>query len=406
MDQKTKIKNVNILDMRKTAKETLDTIGFIKNTNVILVSPETAGYLTGIPAKNINTVAEIPADVEIQTCMSHVTVNASYLSSAPSPRFLLVMGRVIVEPDATLELIEAKIAGMVIMGKLICPEAVAGLLQSKAKLLMGSTTTYPEGAVLVANSLVLDDAFLDTLDDGSQLVVTGSLRVVDNVTSELIEQKTQALHAHGSILCRQEHALAIKSKLVGSRSMTVIPAGHRLVEGALTLDELTLQTLENEQLFCLGDVIINSDVDSQALDRALSKLGTLGVILCPIALKDVLKTKCDMLDNRVVLYEGTLWYVDDDRQLLPDQFNYIDGLMTIVVRADLKIASDVSPETILERIHKIHNLGDIVCQPEHVSAIEARLGIREGDVTTPKKKLEIDVKDEGPSIGNANVLVL
>ncbi|MCK5245365.1 hypothetical protein KAR02_00590, partial [Candidatus Bipolaricaulota bacterium] len=137
----------------------------------------------------------------------------------------------------------------------------------------------------------------------------------------------------------------------------------------------------------------------------LSKLGTLGVILCPITLKDVLKTKCDMLDNRVVLYEGTLWYVDDDRQLLPDQFNYIDGLMTIVVRADLEIASDVSPETILERIHKIHNLGDIICRPEHVPAIEARLGIREGDVVTPKTD-EAESADEGPYIGNANVLVL
>jgi len=405
MDQKTMIKNVNILDMRKTAKETLDKIGFIKNVNLILVSPETAAFLTGIPVKNVNTVAEIPADVETQTCMKHVTINASYLSGIPSPRFLLVMGKAIVAPDATPELIDAKLEGMVVVGKLICPEAIAGLLQSKAKLLMGTTTTYPEDAVVVATSLVLDDAFLNTLDDGSQLVVIDSLRVVDDVTSELIERKIRALHAHGSILCRQEHALTVKAKLVGSRNMTVIPAGHRLIEGALTLDELTLQTLENEQLFCMGDVIINSDVDSQALDRAISKLGTLGVILCPIALKDVLKTKCDMLNNRVVLYEGTLWYVDDGRQLLPDQFNYIDGLITIVVRAGMTIASDVSPEAILERIHKIHNLGDIVCQPEHVPAIEARLGIREGDVSTPKAE-ETDKADEGPSIGNANVLVL
>ncbi len=79
--------------------------------------------------------------------------------------------------------------------------------------------------------------------------------------------------------------------------------------------------------------------------------------------------------------------------------------MTIVIRADLTIGTDVSAETILERIHKIHNLGDIVCQPEHVPAIEARLGIREGDVTTPKA-VETEKTDEGPSIGNANVLVL
>lgn len=405
MDQKIVIKNVNVLDLRKTTKETFDTIGFIKNANLILVSPETADYMPGIHAKNINTVAEIPANVETQTCMSHVTINAAYLSSFPSPRFLLVMGKVIVEPDVTQDLIDAKLAGLVVMGKLVCPEAVAGTLQSKAKLMMADTTTYPSGAVLATNSLTLDDSYLNTLDDGTHLVATGSLRVVDHVTTSLIDRKIHMLHAHGSILCRQEHALVIKSKLARAKSMTVIPAGHRLIEGSLQLDTLTLQTLENEQLFCMGDVIINADVDSQALDSAISKLGTLGVILCPITLKDILKTKCDMLDNRVVLYEGTLWYVDDDRELLPDQFDYIDSQMTIAIRGELAISAAVSPEAILERIHKIHNLGDIVCQPEQVAAIEARLGVREGDVSTPKES-EINKEDEGPFIGNANVLVL
>jgi hypothetical protein len=405
MDQKIVIKDVNVLDLRKTTKETFDTIGFIKNANLILVSPETADYMPGIHAKNINTVAEIPPNVEVQTCMSHVTINAAYLSGFPSPRFLLVMGRVIVEPDVTQDLIDDKLAGLVVMGKLVCPESVAGTLQSKTKLMMGDTTTYPSGAVLATSSLSLDDDYLNTLDDGTQLVATGSLRVIDHVTTELIERKIHVLHTHGSILCRQEHALVIKSKLARTKSMTVIPTGHRLIEGSLHLDPLTLQTLESERLFCMGDVIINADVDSQALDTAISKLGTLGVILCPIALKDILKTKCDMLDNRVILYEGTLWYVDDDRQLMSDQFDYIDGPMTLVIRDGLTIGPDVSPETILKRIHKIHNLGDIVCQPEQVSAIEARLGIREGDVSTPNEP-EVETQDEGPYIGNANVLVL
>lgn len=405
MDQNIVIKNVNILDLRKTTKETFDTIGFIRNANLILVSPETADYLPGIHAKNINTVAEIPPNIEIQTCMSHVTIDANYLSGFASPRFLLVMGKVIVEPDVTQELLDAKLAGLVVMGKVICPEALAGTLQSKAKLMMGGTMTYPSGSVLVANSLTLDDDYLHTLDDGTHLVATGSLRIIDHVSTELIEKKIHVLHAYGNVLCRQEHALVIKAKLAKTKSMIVIPAGHRLIEGSLQLDALTLQTLENEKLFCMGDVVINTDVDSQAMDNAISKLGTLGIILCPVDLKDVLKAKCDMLDNRVILYEGTLWYVDDTRQLVADQFDYIDGLMTLVIRDELTIAADVSPESILKRIHKIHNLGDIACLPEHVPAIEARLGIREGDINTPSEP-EAEKGDEGPYIGNANVLVL
>jgi hypothetical protein len=405
MDQKITVKNVNVLDLRKTPKETFDKIRLIKNVNILLVSRETAAYLPGIPSKNINAVVTMTADAETVTFMSPLTINAAYLSSFSSPKLLVSMGRVLVEPDVTPELIDEKIAGIALMGKLICPEPLVGPLHSKAAMLMGKTVPYPKGAILVTHSLTLDDAFLNTLDDGSYVVVIGSLRVLNDVTSSLIERKVRVLQVYGSIQCRQEHALAIKARLTDEESMTVVPAGHRVVEGNLTLDELTLQSLANERLFCVGDVIIGNDVDSRALDRAVDTIASMGAILCQARLKDVLKTKCDMLDDRVILYEGTLWYVDDDRQLFSDQFDYIDGPMTIVNRGELRISSDVAPKSILDRVAKIHNMGEIECQPEHVPAIEARLGIRDGDIVTPSRDDAKD-DDEGPTLGNGNIMVL
>ena len=405
MDQMITVKNVNILDLRKTPKETFDKIKIIKNINVLLVSPETARYLPGIPSKNVNIVVEMPGDAETVTCMSSLTVNANYLANAASRKFLVVMGRILVEPDVTPELINEHLAGIALMGKLICPESVVSALHAKASMLSGATITYPKDAVLVTHSLTLDDAFLNSLDDGSHVVVTGSLRILDEVTNELIERKIKALQARGSILCRQEHALPIKARLANTRGMTVIPSGHRLVEGSLILDELTLQTLDHEQLFCMGDIIIADDIESRALDHAVAKMMSMGAILCPARLTDVLKTKCDMLDNQVILYKGTLWYIDSERQLLADQFEYIDGSMTIVVRGDLKIASDVSAQAILDRVAKIHNLGEIECQTEHMAAIESRLGIREGEVRTPHVH-DLDEDADGPSLGNGNIMVL
>jgi hypothetical protein len=315
------------------------------------------------------------------------------------------MGRVIVESDVTPALIDEKIAGIALMGKLICPESLVGPLHSKASMLTGKTVSYPQGAVLVARSLTLDDGFLQSLNDGSHVIVAGSLRVLDDVSSALIERKIKTLQAHGSILCRQEHALAIKSRLSNTRKMTVVPTGHRLVDGNLALDEQMVQVLEKEQLFCMGDIIIGGTVDSRALDRAIAKIRSMGVILCPIALKDVLKTKCDMLENQVILIEGTLWYVDDDRQLLPYQFDYINGPITMVIRGELTITADVTAQAILDRVAKIHNMGEISCQPEHIAAIEARLGIREGDVRVPREASTED-DEAGPSLGNGNIMVL
>ena len=236
-------------------------------------------------------------------------------------------------------------------------------------------------------------------------ILAGSVRVLDGVTNEVLERKIQTLRVYGNILCRQEHALVIKTKLADRTTMTVVPAGHRLVEGDLTLDALTLQTLESERLFCMGDVIIGADVESRDLDRAVARLQSLGAILCPDRIKDVLKTKCDMLDNRVILYKGTLWYVDSERQLVPDQFDFVEDPVTIVVRAELTITKDVSSESILKQVAKIHNLGEIYCESHHVAAIEARLGIREGDLEVLKKDEPVE-DDEGPTLGNGNIMTL
>jgi hypothetical protein len=404
MDQKTILGNVNVLDVRKTPKETFDKLSFIKNVNIVLVSDETAGYLPGIPTKNLNAVAHVPANVEVQTCMSHLTLNTDYFTGFSAPKFLLIMGHAIVEPDVSQELIDEKIDGMVIMGKLVCPASLSGALQSKAKLLMGRTVIYPEDAILVTRSLTLDDAFLNRVPDGAKLVVTGSLRVLDDISPDLIERKLESLQVEGSILCRQECEFVLKSKLAPGCDMIVIPTAHRLIEGTLTLDPMTLQSVDSESFFGMGDIFISKDTEAEMLDHGVASMKCLGVIVCPSRLKDVLKTKCDMLGNRVVLYDGALWYVDDDRELLPEQFEYIEEPMTIVNRADLTIGSSVPPQTILDRIHKIHNLGDIICQPEHIPAIEARLGLREGDVV--QQETDTDETNEGPTIGNANYLVL
>jgi len=404
MDEKITLGNVNVLDVRKTPKEMFDRLETIRNVNVILVSPETANYLPGIPAKNINAVAHVPAEVEVKTCMSSLSLNAHYLEGLPSSTFLLVMGRVIVEPDVTVELIESQLAGLVVMGKIVCPDTVIGALQAKASLLMGAAVSYPADAVLIASTLKLDDAFLEGLDDGTKLVVTGSLRVVDNVSEERIQRKLQSVLAVGSILCRQEYAMALKPKLDRPGNMIVIPTGHRLFEGTLSLDNLSVQSLEEARLFCMGDVLIEKDVDASQLERALAHIESLGVIVCPAKLKDVLKGTCDMLGNRVVLYEDNVWYVDNERQLLPEQFDYVEGRMTIVNRGDIEVVEDVSAQMLMEKVDKIHNLGDIVCGPDQISAIEARLGIRDGDIRLRKPDTQ-ETKPQ-PTVGNANVLVL
>ncbi len=111
-----------------------------------------------------------------------------------------------------------------------------------------------------------------------------------------------------------------------------------------------------------------------------------------------------MLGNRVVLYEDNVWYVDNERQLLPEQFDYVEGNMTIINRGDIEVVEAVSAQMLMEKVAKIHNLGHIVYGPDQISAIEARLGVRDGDIKV-RKPDEPEDKSQ-PTLGNANVLVL
>ena len=406
MGPKTTIRNVNILDLRRTREETFSRIGRLRNINMLLVSPETAPYLTGIPATNLNAVVEVPVDAELKTTLSELTLNADYLSSLSRPVFLLVCGRIYVDSDVSADLIASKIEGLAVLGKLFCPESIAGILQAKATLMLGKTIRYADDARLVSSSLSLDKGTLESLDDGTYLVVGRSLRVVEDLPQGLFEKKIRRLHVEGSILCRQDISIALKSRLDASRPFTLIPSGHRLIEGNLPLDSLSLGTLQREKLFVLGDILLGEDVTASALDRAIERMAAMGIIICPEKLKDTVRGLCDMLENRTILTQGKLWYVDTDRQLRPDAFHSIDEKITIVVRGTLTLSPDVSPSLFLEHVEKIHNLGDIVCHAEQRSAVEERLGIREGSISEPRAQNDVERENEGPVLGPSNLLVL
>jgi hypothetical protein len=133
------------------------------------------------------------------------------------------------------------------------------------------------------------------------------------------------------------------------------------------------------------------------------------MILCPTALKDVLAKKCNLLENRVVFYEGELWLVDDERELKASRFDYLEGKATLVVTGEATIDGEMDPKVLADRLAKVHNLGLIRCTPEQMAAIEARLGMRDGDLrdSTPSEEPEPDEEPDGVTyIKNAACLAL
>lgn len=406
MDAKKMIGNVNVLDIRKSSEAAVNQIGKIGNANVVLYSPETAGLLSHLNFGNLNISVEIPSGDNVQVLMSKSTLNHAYFANKTVPEFLAIIGKMVVEGDVSVEDIQAKISGLVLMGKVICPESLSGILQSKCKLSAGKFDTYPLMSKVVINDLVLDEKGLNALDEHSELAVVGDVTFPVAVANNLIERKIARLYAAGGVKCHEENAATIQKRLhERTHDVSVIPAGYEWIEERILLDNFVLAQKKARKLYCSAEVQIDGEVSAEALDAGIDALVCGEKVYCPAALKDTLAKKCDLLKTRAVFYEGKLWMIEDEETLPASFLDALDSKLTLVVTGVLKIDPAIEPKALAERLAKVHNLGVIQCTPAQMGVVQLRLGLKEGVISDINAREE-PAQEEDLGIGNANYLVL
>ena len=373
--------NIGVLDLRSASEGSIAGISRIGNVGVVLYSPESVGLIARLNIGNLGTSVEASTDAQVLT--GQVTFSRDYFKNQVKPLNLVVTGQLIVHPDVSAEEIEDGLGELIISGQFICPEHLAGTIHSKINHLSGQEITYTQSPHITVGKVNLDQNYLKSLNDASELVVVGKLTLPQVLPNELLAEKIQRIQVIGKLTCHEENAQALLARLddkVSSTKVETIPAGFELVEQPLNLDADLLESLSARKLYCTSRVQVDSGVDAEMLDDALEALVAKGVVISPAALKGVIYRKCNMLKTQVVLYEGELWLVEDEQTLLPSRFDHLKGQATLVVLGGLTIAPDVDPQLLRERLAKVHNLGSITCTPEQMGIIEAQMGLSKGEL--------------------------
>jgi hypothetical protein len=394
------IGNVGSLDLRRATEASIAEISRIGNVGAVLYSPETASLVARLNIGNVGASVEVPEDAKILT--GQVTFSRDYFKNQEAPLNLFVMGPVVVEPDLLAEDIERGLDGLTMMGPLLCPDHLAGIMQSKTRHHLGPVITYTSASRIVMGRLDLDENTLGGLDDASTLVVMGVLRLPTVLPDDLLEQKIQRIQVMGSIRCHEENVEVIRARLADqSAQITTIPAGFELVDRPLMLDNILLESLPGRKLYCTDRLQIESSVDASLLDQNVEALISEDIIICPVELRRVIAQKCNMLEARVIFYEGELWMVDDETDLQASRFDYLEGKATLVVYGELTIDAETDPRMLAERLAKVHNLGQIRCTPQQMGAIQARLGVSDGELVDTAR-----ADPAGDGMGNVGYLAL
>ena len=395
------IGDVNVLDLRNATEASIGEIGFLGNANVVVYTPETAPLLQKLTIKNANAMVEVDAGVKMEGVTGQIRISGDFFEGYDAPVFLLVVGQAIVEPDVSIEKINELLHGIVVIGQLLCPTPLMGAFQSKAVQIIGRTSAYPVLAQIVTQGMVLDVSRLESFEDGSEIAVLGSVKIVESVPNELLKRKLGKLFALSGVRCYEENATALQARLAdGSGRVTIVPAGYKVVEKALWLDQLLLESLSSSKLYCTENVFVDSSIDASTLDKHLEALICRGTVVSPTTLSSVVTQKCDPLENELLFYEGELWRVEDDETLTAARFDHLEGTATLFVSGDLNLDPGLSPDLIAKRLSKIHNRGTIRCTSDQRGAVQAKLGLQDGSV------VDVDADEPEYWIKNANYLSL
>ena len=409
MEPNKTIGNVNVLDLRNATEASIAPIKQIGSVNLVIYTPQKADLMARLNLGNINMAVSVPADAAVQNVMGQVVINRDYFKNQTAQVYLVVMGQVMVEPDVPHEDIEKGLGGMAVMGQLICPEPLMGVIQSKVQQLMGQTITYTPLTRTHMGSLTLDEHYLNALPNASELAVVGALTVPQVLPNNLLGEKLKKLFVSGEIMCHEENAQAIQASLASllntSGKIKTTPAGYEWVMKPLVLDNVLLAALPVRKLYCAERVQIAAEVEPDTLDKSLEGIVCEAMILCPEPLRRVLTPKCNLLETQVVFYEGELLLVDGESQLRASRFNSLQNKVTLVVFGELTLAPEISAQALKDRLVKVHNLGRIKCTPDQMDVIEARLGLHDGELqdSTLAKETSETAEEEG---ANVNYLAL
>ena len=399
------IGNIGILDIREATEESLDGIGTVSNVGMILCSPATAGWVTKLNAGNIGSTVQVPAGASVLTGTE--TWGRTSMEGK-EPLHLVVVGMLLLDPHVPREALQERLHSLTVVGEVSCPDHLSGVLRSKAREVTGQLSAYPwvEGGRFFADRVTLDDPFLKDLEEGSDIVALDGVSVPEVLDDELLRRKVSSLYIGGRLHCREESLAALRSRLHDrspSPKTTTVPAGYEPVKGRLRLDQAALRSLPGRRLYCTGLVEIGPDVEAEALQEAVEALQTTRLLVAPAHLEGVLAACCDLLKTKSVFYEGELWHIEDKAELLPSRFEWLDGKATLLVRGDLRVAADIDPQVLADRLHKVHNLGRIVCTPEQMGALQARLGLDEGQLKARAAADRAKGRPEGKGDGIHNV---
>ena len=352
-------------DARKVTEETLSAYeSVVINAATVVVSPAGKELLNryGV-TMNCANVMELDTDVELATVNGETRIESGDIPGGR--KYLMVNGSLEIGPN-TQQVLQQYV-GIQVNGSLTCPESVSAAL-GKIKV-NGSTTCYPDGAIILKRSAVIDKLFALRAKESLYWSSRRMIMVDPLLEPEKLAAKGCRFSA-GEIIIAESKVEAMIGLIDEKADIIIVPDGTAVILDDVQLDDLTVKK-QGTKLYILGDLKVSGD-SASALEK-LEYLNVRGDARVTAELKELLMEKLTEISGTVEVPK-------------PVKGRVISGKMSVRVTrwlleqepeglrleecVNVKIDEDVPKELILERL-SISEAVSVKCSPEQEDAVTA-----------------------------------
>lgn len=358
--------NCATCDARKVTEETLASYENVMiNAATTVVSPESKELMNryGV-TMNCANVMEVDADVELCTINGTARIESGDLITG-NRKYLTVNGTLEIGPG-TGKVLEQYV-GMTINGSVTCPESVSSYL-SKAKV-NGTVTCYPDGAILLKRSAVIDRLFALRAKQNLYWASRRMIMVDPQLDGALLEKKGATFSAKEMIIAESKVEEMIG--LIDEKAdIIIVPDGTSVIMDDVELDDVVLKKY-GTKLYIIGDLKV--DMENAGILEQLTYLNVRGDARVPAELRGKLVEILTEIGGEIQTAKEFKGRVIGDKMTVrisrwmleqePDGI-CVNDCMTV------KIDEDIPKELILKKL-TISDVMNVKCAPDQEDVLAA-----------------------------------
>lgn len=408
--------NIGSLDARKCSQESADQIKKLKNVGSLIVTKENRSYFLNVNMENVGAVMEMDEDAKVST--GPLTITKEMLETAKEPLKISLIGPLSFTPDITPELLDQKLAWINVVGPVEVYDHFAGIFMNKLDKIVGPINTIKVGEISLKGPFIFTNAFLQELNDDSEITCSGLIELAEDMNNDLFDQKIKTIKIKRQIKIFDDQKDIILQKvnedLSGTKSKTRIGYGpakflfkeenrskliilfrdYEYLPAGTKVDSFMIANTEKKVISSEGHLILSADITEEILMEKGIKFSSSCFIYFPQQLQKTMPSLLQDGSRGIPYNTETLTLISGNQDLTKARLKIMKENAFLLVLGNLSIDKDISFEEVHEKISLVDLFGSIEAGKDVISILQDKIRHNEGALETLEEECDHDNEEE------------